>query len=197
VLARFKQKLSVLTLLLLLSACTAVPVAPGLHYSKLARPSLVALQTWVFEGRVAVSGIKSSWSANIVWTHDHDHEQIKLSGPLGQGAVLINLTGDYVTIDRGDGRVQSSADVEQLISRELGLVVPVKFLRYWVLGMPRLDVAFNEVDNGFTQLGWLNEYTQMQAVNQEILPRKMVVTKDKIKLKLVVDQWQVGVIHER
>ena len=99
-------------LVLMLSACSTVPVEPEVHYSKIAREHLYKLERWSFEGRLALTGKNDSWSASINWGHKPDDEKIKLSGPLGQGATVIQLTGDLVTIDRGDGQAQSSTQPE-------------------------------------------------------------------------------------
>ncbi|MEQ1529578.1 MAG: lipoprotein insertase outer membrane protein LolB [Methylococcales bacterium] len=183
-------------LIFLLSACSTVPMQPELRYDKSLRAPLSEVQEWTFEGRMALTGQNDSWSADIVWSHRFDHEQIKLSGPLGQGGVLINLVGDAVTIDRGNGNVRSSEEAENFINQELGLVVPVKFLSYWVVGLPKPDVSWNEIQSGFTQLGWLNEYKQMQQVNNLAMPKKINVTNGQVRLKLIVDQWHLGVWHE-
>ena len=88
-------------LVFMLSACSIVPVEPEVHYSRIAREHLYELERWSFEGRLALTGKNDSWSASINWGHSPDDEKIKLSGPLGQGATVIQLTGNLVTIDRG------------------------------------------------------------------------------------------------
>lgn len=189
---RFAAKLFAgVCLLSFLPSCSTVPVGAGIQYSKSLRQSLYKLQEWSFEGRLAITGAGDSWTANIVWLHRPGHEEIKLSGPLGQGAALVTLDDDSVTIDRGNGDVQSSEDVEGFVGQKLGLVVPVKLLRFWVVGVPQPDLAFNETDNGFTQLNWLNEYKQIMAVGERLMPQRVYVTNGKIKLKLIVDQWHL------
>jgi outer membrane lipoprotein LolB len=178
---------------LMLSACSIVPVEPDIHYSKIAREHLYQLERWSFEGRLALTGKNDSWSANINWGHRPDDEKIKLSGPLGQGATVIQLTGDLVTIDRGDDEVQSSTQPEEFINQQLGMFVPVRSLRYWVVGLPEPSSAFVETATGFTQGGWLIEYKQMQQVDDQSMPRKISVTNERVKLKLFIDQWVLNV----
>lgn len=177
---------------LMLSACSTVPVAPEAHYSKLARENLYHLEQWSFEGRLALTGKNDSWSASISWWHRLDEEKIKLSGPLGQGATIIQLTGDLVTIDRGDDQVQSSTQPEAFINQQLGMFVPVHSLRYWVIGLPEPASAFIETVNGFKQAGWMIEYKQMQPVDGQPMPHKITVTNELVKLKLVIDQWTLN-----
>jgi outer membrane lipoprotein LolB len=180
-------------LVLMLSACSITPEEPEVHYSKLARDHLYRLESWSFEGRLALTGKNDSWSANINWGHKPDDEKIKLSGPLGQGTTVIQLTGDLVTIDRGDGQAQTSTQPEQFINRQLGMFVPVHSLRYWVVGLPEPTSAFVETPTGFKQAGWLIDYKQMQPVNDQSMPRKITVTNEQVKLKLIIDQWVLNV----
>ena len=178
---------------LMLSACATVPVEPEVHYSKIAREHLYQLERWSFEGRLALTGKNDSWQASINWGHRPDDEKIKLSGPLGQGATVIQLTGDLVTIDRGDDKVQSSTQPEEFINQQLGMFVPVRSLRYWVVGLPAPTSPFVETANGFSQAGWLIEYKQMEPVDDQSMPRKITVMNEQVKLKLIIDQWVLNV----
>ncbi|MGR8997783.1 MAG: lipoprotein insertase outer membrane protein LolB [Gammaproteobacteria bacterium] len=178
---------------LMLSACSTVPVGPEVHYSKIAREHLYQMERWSFEGRLALTGKNDSWQASINWGHMPDDEKIKLSGPMGQGATVIQLTGDLVTIDRGGDEVQSSTQPEEFINQQLGMFVPVHSLRYWVVGLPEPNSKFIETASGFTQSGWLIEYKQMQPVDNQFMPRKITVTNKQVKLKLIIDQWVLNV----
>jgi outer membrane lipoprotein LolB len=177
----------------MLSGCSTVPVEPEAHYSRLAREHLYQLEQWSFDGRLALTGKNDSWSASINWGHKPDDEKIKLSGPLGQGATVIQLTDGVVSIDHGDGQVQSSTQPEAFINQQLGMFVPVRSLRYWVVGLPEPTGAFVETPTGFRQAGWLVEYKQMQPVNAQSMPRKITITNEQVKLKLIIDQWVLNV----
>jgi outer membrane lipoprotein LolB len=180
-------------IVLMLSACSIVPLEPEVHYSKIIREHLYKLERWSFEGRLALTGKNDNWQANINWGHGPDDEEIKLSGPLGQGATVIQLTGDLVTIDRGNDKVKSSTQPEAFINQQLGMFVPVRSLRYWVVGLPEPTSAFVETATGFKQAGWFIEYKQMQPVDDQFMPRKITVTNEQVKLKLIIDQWVLNV----
>ena len=175
---------------LLLSGCSLFPVEPpSVPYSKTATLPLYKLEHWSFEGRLSITGRSDSWTANIDWQHSLDKERIKLSGPLGQGATVIQLGKGVVSIDRGDGKVQSSDKPEAFINQQLGVFVPVHSLRYWVIGLPEPNSDFVETATGFKQAGWLIEYKQMQTVKTTTMPYKINVTNDQVKLKLIADEW--------
>lgn len=189
--ARLKARLIIWSCcLILLSGCSLFPVEPvAVPYSKTATLPLYKLEKWTLEGRLSITGRNDSWTANIDWQHGLNKEQIKLSGPLGQGATLIQLTDGMVTIDRGDGKPQSSSQPEAFINQQLGMFVPVQSLRYWVIGLPEPNTDFVETATGFKQAGWLIEYKQMQNVQATTMPYKLNVTNEQVKLKLIVDQW--------
>lgn len=191
---RFKTKLFVCGCLALLSSsCAVVPIEPSAYYSKTERSHLYELTQWAFDGRLAVTGHNDSWSANISWEHVQGEERIKLSGPLGQGALSIRLLGDFVILDRGNGKVESSMQPEEFINQQLGLFVPVHSLRYWVIGLPEPSRKFEETSHGFKQAGWHSEYKEMQRIsNETIMPHKMTVMNDQVKLKLIVDHWNLN-----
>ncbi len=176
-------------LILLLSACSSVPIEPEGRYQIQTRESLYKLERWSFEGRVAITGKKDAWQANIKWAHAANDEKIKLAGPLGQGATLIQLTGDSVTIDRGDNKPLTSTQPELFINQQLGLFVPVQSLRYWVVGVPEPNSRYNVTATGFTQSGWLIDYKQTQQIDGRAMPYKITVSNEQLKLKLIIDQW--------
>jgi outer membrane lipoprotein LolB len=187
----FKTKLIIWAFCLsLLSGCSLFPTEEVIiPYSKTAILPLYKVNQWSFEGRVSLTGRDDSWTANMDWQHSPDNEKIKLSGPLGQGATVIQLTKDHVTIDRGDGKAQTSNQPEAFINQQLGLFVPVRSLRYWVIGLPEPTGSFVETATGFKQAGWLIEYKQMQIVNNIAMPQKVTVSNEQVKLKLIIDQW--------
>jgi outer membrane lipoprotein LolB len=186
------KKILLLVGILALPACSTFTTTPEIAYQPTnAQNELYDLQRWAFDGRIAITSKNDAWSANINWEHTPSEDLIKLSGPLGQGGATIQLTSMGVTIDRGGGDVQSSADVEGFINRQVGLAVPVKSLRYWVIGLPEKSEPANTIEKGFEQAGWRNQYKAMQPVEKHVLPRNMTVTNETVKLKLFIDQWML------
>ena len=173
----------------LLSACVSSPTAPAGIYSMAGKEYLYNLEAWQLDGRIAISAPKDSWSAHIDWQHAPNTEKLKLSGPLGQGAVAVNLAGDNVTVDRGNGRVLQSDEPERFINQQLGIEVPLRSLRYWAIGVPEPDLDFQATADGFVQSGWLVDYREMQQTNKGALPQKLSVSNKRVKLKLIIDQW--------
>ena len=173
----------------LIQACATRPVIFTADYDQSARSHLYDLKTWAFQGRLAMRGAEDSWSASINWRHKGDTDKIKLAGPLGQGAVAINLTGNAISIDRGDGKPLASNNPDALVRQQVGVFVPVKALRYWVAGLTQPSVEFDVLSDGFIQSGWTVHYPEFIRAGEELMPRRIVVINKKLKLKLVVDRW--------
>jgi outer membrane lipoprotein LolB len=192
VLRQLTTRLGTACFVLVLSACASVSTVPNGPYSQVARAHLYDMREWRLEGRVAVTAPNDSWSASIEWDHLPDFEKIRLSGPLGQGAVVIELAGDVVKIDRGGGNVQISNQPERFINQQLGMFVPLQSLRFWAVGLPESGQTFQETADGFVQDGWLIAYKEMQKAGAETMPHKMAVTNERMKLKLIIDQWDIN-----
>jgi outer membrane lipoprotein LolB len=176
---------------LILVSCSLISVPPDSALSNSSRNHLYQLSDWFFDGRLAVSGRDDSWSASLSWKHSINEDELKLSGPLGQGATLIHLSNDFVTIDRGAGQVESSSEPEDFMKQQVGISVPLQSLRFWVIGLPQPEQKVVKTIDGFIQDGWLVSYNQMQAVFGQQMPRKISVVNSnlKVKLKLVIDRW--------
>jgi outer membrane lipoprotein LolB len=185
------QQLLVSCALVMLVGCAETPIVSTVGYEKVDNAHLYAIKTWFLDGRLVISSPHDSWSANILWYHTQELEKLKLSGPMGQGAVVVTLMSDRATIDRGDGHPQASNQPEQFINQQLGMAVPLQSLRYWALGLPEPGQDYKKTVGGFVQSGWLVDFREMQKIGVELLPKKMTVTNNQVKLKLVIDQWSL------
>jgi len=175
----------------LLVSCAKTYVQPTSSFQLSERGYLYDIARWSFTGRVAFSDEKESFSSSISWKHQQSQDELEFVGPFGQGRTLIKLTDDSVVVDYGDKRMQSVGNVDELVSRYTGIKMPVSALKYWVLGLVTPDTEYVEIENGFMQLGWTIKYQQMQAVEVLDLPRKIRVEKNKVKLKLIIKDWDM------
>lgn len=178
--------------LVLLQGCTTAPkLVQQDKYDVQSRQHLYELKQWFFEGRMAITSEQDSWTANAEWKHEQTLDTITLSGPLGQGAVVIKLTDDHVSVDQGDGKIEASDDPDGFVMQKLGVFVPVSALTYWVMGLPDPDRQVTSAHQGFEQDGWKVSYKEWQSVGVQQMPHKVNVMNEKVKLKLVFDRWQL------
>jgi outer membrane lipoprotein LolB len=188
------MKLRSIVLLLitgLLISCAETPVKLTAPFDLTGRDYLYDKTDWFFSGRIAASDQNNSFSASINWKHQNKQDEIELAGPLGQGRTQIVLTKQKVVIDYGDERLQYFGNIDDVISKQLGVSVPVLALKYWVLGLVKPGTEYESFENGFLQSDWKVKYQKMQMVGVDELPKKIRVERNDTKLKLIIDDWQI------
>jgi outer membrane lipoprotein LolB len=181
----------VLILAAMLVSCADVPVKSTRPFQLSGRDHLYSKAIWSFAGRIAITDENDSFSASIAWKHQDRQDKLELAGLFGQGRTLIELTDDGVVIDNGDERLQYSGNADELISRQVGVYIPVAALKYWVLGLVEPGVEYDVLEKGFVQSGWNVSYQQMQVVGQNVMPRKIRVEQEDVKLKLIINHWDL------
>jgi outer membrane lipoprotein LolB len=183
----------VLLLVVGLDACSLLPEKQPVAEFQLARMQHLQQQrSWYFEGRLSLVSERDAVSASINWRHSPELDEIELVGPLAQGRVAITVTPETVTIDDGDKRQEYQGSVDAVVSRQMGGDMPVNALRFWVLGVNDPAQPVVEQIGGFDQQGWQIRFKEMQQVNAVLLPKRLSAEKDRTKIKLIVDQWELS-----
>ena len=139
---------------------------------------------WSLTGRLGVSAGDRHGSFTVDWRQDKEAYQIDLLGPMGIGVAHIAGDTDKVTLRVPRHPPMTAASAEGLLSRSLGLDIPVTPLRYWVRGKPAPG-AYQQMADGFSQLGWKVEYLAYARG----LPTRIRMTRPEVKLLMVVRQW--------
>ena len=191
-----------LALVLLVSACGLAPRKElNTDFSErnwgIRRSNIAAVQSFVLKGRVAETGIAGG-RGDLDWTQSGDRMDLRVSGPLGVGALAISGDRQSVEIRSKDGVITTHSP-ESYMQERLGWSLPLARLRYWALGVPApglideqpREVLLDDVGRAlrFEQLGWQVEYSEYQTVNSLTLPRKLTVASGGRTFKLVIDEW--------
>jgi len=178
-----------------LSGCAAWPgkaVTPAVAQS---RQGLYQLQAWKLEGRIGAKVGDEGWSANLFWEHEGGQDRLRIAGPFSQGAVSIIVQSDLVYVNEGKGVVTLSREPDDWLKKRLGFTVPLRSLRYWVLGLPAPDAEYKAVLDaagglaGFEQQGWAVAFDGFGSAGGFVLPKKMSVRGGAATLKLIADEW--------
>jgi len=163
---------------------------------------LSALSGWELGGRIAVKSAQDSWSASLRWQQQAEAFDVSFSSLLGQR--IAQLKGDALSASLylPDERVLSAANISELLDEELGWSVPIGGLRYWLVGLPAPESDPNSVldfNKGLDELGrlqwleqsgWRIEYQRYRPAGILEVPRKMVLTRDELRVRLIIDRWQ-------
>jgi len=195
-----------LLLAVFLTGCAIQPLTPLLddeareHLWDARNVQLSELAGWQMKGRVAVKNSQDSWSASLSWQQQAEAFDIRFSSMLGQR--MAQLKGDALAavLYLPDDRVLSAANASELLDEALGWSVPMAGLRYWLVGVPAPGLAPTEkLNKGLDELGrlqwleqagWRIEYQRYRSAGVLEVPKKMVLTRHGLRLRLVVDRWQ-------
>jgi outer membrane lipoprotein LolB len=183
---------------LTLAGCETVPVAPAPAVAwRVRRPALQDLDRFGLNGRVAVAVGNQGFNAGVRWGQSGAVTHLALSGPLGAGGAEVTVNGADLSVVTSRGKRLGAAEARAELEDKLGFEPPFTSLRYWVLGVPdpaapasvKLDSRqrVSELD----QDGWQILYTAYMPVGAEWLPRLMTLRRAGVRVRMVVEDWQL------
>jgi outer membrane lipoprotein LolB len=174
------------------------PLPPARSWAQRQQLLRQDLRHFTLRGRLAASNGQQGVSAGLRWQQRGSDADLSLSaGPLGLGAARLRLTGGLLRITTSNGEQLSGTAAQERLTALLGFQPPLRSLRYWVLGLsdpsqsaaPSLDER-----QRLTQLqqgGWSIHYDEYLPVAGQWLPRRLTLSRDTLRLKLVIDAWQL------
>jgi outer membrane lipoprotein LolB len=181
--------------LIVLSACATRTPREGAPLSasewSTRAQALQHAKIWTLEGRAAVAAGAQGWQASLGWHQSDASSELQLAGPLGIGAQVVKRTPNGISIN---GAAPSASALSQLQER-LGFSLPIDDLRFWLLGVPNPSSAFelqrNDQDRALhlTQSDWNIDYDRYMASGGDLLPAHIVLTRDDVRVRIVVDHW--------
>lgn len=153
------------------------------------------LQDWQVIGRLNLKVPGRSGSMSLDWRQLGDHYQLFLDGPFG--AAIARVSGDRqgVSVMVSD-ETRYGPSPELLLYSLTGWQFPVSNLKYWVRGLPDPDgdtkIRLNNLGypEQIDQQGWKVVYQQYGVHDGQRLPERLVVSRDEIRLSLVITGWQ-------
>jgi outer membrane lipoprotein LolB len=190
--------LGCVALALTLAGCQTAPVAPAPSVAwSVRRPTLQNLDQFGLDGRVAVAVGKQGFNAGIRWAQAGAVTRLTLTGPLGAGGVEVTANGADLSVLTSSGKRLGNDAARSELRDKLGFEPPLTSIRYWVLGVPdpgapasvRLDSQQRLAE--LTQDGWRIDYASYMPVGAEWLPRLLTLTRQGVRVRMVVDGWQL------
>lgn len=166
------------------------------------RPSelkLNAIDAWAMRGRIAVRFDDSGETGSIYWTRSNAEQSIRISGPLGVGAVLLTVDALGAEISDQKGNTRRAASAQELLLEATGWIVPVDNLGYWLQGLPGPDgaIEYRLDDNNqlaeLRQAGWHIEFSEYKEFDGIVLPAKLTAREgglDHTRVRLVINSWE-------
>jgi len=176
-----------------LGGCAVAPVAPPSFVP--ADPS--AFVAWTASGRLALAANGEGGSGSFTWQQQADATTVSLRGPLGAGAMQVTVDGDRLSVADGDGHSLDTRQTRELLRERLGADLPWNSLRFWMLGIPSPDgpARVEDADQAplrvIEQADWRIGYDAFRPTLGVSLPTRFTATREGVRLKVTVDEWQV------
>lgn len=155
------------------------------------------ISSWNIHGAMAAKNKAKGWSATMNWVQSGPSTyQIRLMGPLGGGAVLINKKGSNITLQDGP-KTASSTNADELLQKQTGIRLPVNNLYYWVRGLPAPGGVQSEQHDQYNHLVKLNQsgysinFTKYTSVKGIDLPSMIRLDGNGVMIKVIIKSWGV------
>lgn len=193
-----KPVVSLLILALLLTGCSLTPNKPSLSNSvswEVYQQQSLALENYLLTGKVGIRTAEDSNSATITWAQNKQDFDIRLKGPLGQGAATISGDQYYATLEIPNEQPLQAATPEELLDLRLGWSLPVREAQYWIKGIPAPGSTYDATfeDNKLASLqqqGWDITFDRYLEQANQTLPGKIVFTRGELTITIIVRSWQ-------
>jgi outer membrane lipoprotein LolB len=135
-------------------------------------------------------------TANLKWQQHQQDYSLLLYGPLGADAVKVSGQPGHVTLETADGKKFNASTPELLLAQQTGWQLPVSNLHYWIRGLPASGPRSMQFDADhhlihLNQSGWTIDYLRYSTVSQLDMPAKLTLENARIKVKIVINQWQL------
>jgi outer membrane lipoprotein LolB len=187
---------------LLLSDCATHPPAssppPLRSWAQRQGLLLTAADHFKLSGRLAANHADQGISAGVQWQQQGTDAQLSLSGPLGFGGARVRLSAESISIRTNDGRELAGDAAVGELTRLLGFEPPLQSLHFWVVGVPDPTggPAAPMLDDQqrlshLSQDGWNIAYEAYMPVQRQWLPRRLTLTREDLRLRLVINDWQL------
>lgn len=153
------------------------------------------ISSWDIKGAMSAKSKDKGWSATMNWVqHGPSSYQLRLVGPLGGGAVLINKKGSTITFQDGN-KTSSSTNADELLLKQTGIQLPVNNLYYWVRGLPAPGAVQSEQHDKYNHLvelkqsGYTINFTKYTSVHGIDLPSMIRLEGKGVSMKVVIKSW--------
>lgn len=192
------NKLLLLGILLLLSACSRGPVLPPPDRGEQAW--VYDLEDWMFDARISISQPleERNDSARINWEQQQSDYKIHLSaGPFNQTvAIMTGRPGQAEIQVAGEDDRYAARSPEALMQAILGWSLPIRHAVWWVRGVPDPSLPHGLVAEDsnyrFIQAGWDIDILRFQEVSpNHRLPARMRMVHNDLTVNLVIGRWEL------
>ena len=158
---------------------------------------LSRFRSWSMLGVLALRSGGDVSRVTMRWRQTRDAYHLRFMGPLGVGLFEIEGSPTGVEARYPNGRRSSADSPERLLEQEIGWTVPLRGLRYWLVGAPAPDsaTAMMEIDDQgrlarLEQAGWTVVYERYRELDDLALPARVRFSSESVDATVVVRRWK-------
>lgn len=182
----------VLSMLVVVAACTAPKIIPSAADSAFQRTGRFAVSISGFDGtRDAVQG-------GFSWLDTGQTLTLDLANPLGSTLARVTLNDGLATLTHSNGAKEYASDAEGLVEKILGSPVPVTGLRDWLRGRtgtrPVENLHKDRVTGEpieFMQDGWRVKLSRYDVLGPTLLQLNRRGTQGDVSVRLAISTQSV------
>lgn len=194
--------IALLLLALLAAGCATVPeghgrLSPEQQWQRHRQQLSALAEAWHLSGRIAIQTADEGGSASIDWRQVGENYSIRIIGPIGTGSLLLEGDHRQVSLQTQEGRAHSD-DPEGILYEQLGWRIPIRALRYWVMGLPAPGAVDQQLlgEEGvlleLEQAGWRIRFSDYIRYDGTLLPERIFVDNHRAKVRLAIREWELG-----
>lgn len=194
------SRLCLPAIVLLLAGCTLMPQSEPVDQQAMLEPwrehqaAMLDLHEWTLEGRVGARTGDEGANFSVYWQQHREFYNIRISGPLGQGAATVSGGPGHADLRTSDG-IWSADSLDELLAQTTELDLPLDLMQYWVRGIPsprsEAGIKLDHVPllERLEQEGWTVEYDQYHAENN--MPRRLNIQQGEMSARIVIQTWDI------
>ena len=151
---------------------------------------------WQITGKMGLKTPGESGSATVQWLQRQSYFDIRLSGPLGQGASRLTGRPGATELEVANQGRFSADSPEALLQEQLGWQLPVTHLLWWVRGLPEPDSRSQLILDAdsrlarLTQEEWRVDYLGYLEQDGFALPSRLKLYGPDLEITLVIKDWR-------
>jgi outer membrane lipoprotein LolB len=139
---------------------------------------------------------KEALPGRVRWQHAPGADDLWFYSPVGAAVARLKQDAGGALLVTSDGQEYRAGDLGQLAGDVLGWDLPLGYLHYWVRGLPGPGPVDQQLDADgrplrIRQAGWEVAYLDWAPAGVAGLPSKLDVKGERLRMRLVVDEWKV------
>jgi len=166
------------------------------HHWQQQQLALNKLSHWQIMGKIGLFNQDQAVSLNLYWQQMGDDYEITMSNLFGTPLIEMKKQGQTLWLRIEQEAEYWGSNPEVLINQLTDWQLPVNQMPKWLIGLPG-EASYQLSNQGVIKSAhfeddhhWQIAYGQYQFWQEYLLPRKILITSDTNKLKVLVSEWK-------